>query len=148
MPAYNKDRYFMNLASDIASDLTSFGGAKIASVLVHKNQIISIGHNKQKTHPFAARFAKNPDSIYFHAEVNAIHNALRRHSEEELIKMKTTLYICRVKFDHANATNLIWGMSKPCCGCDEAIEYFKINKVVYSLNEDDTLDKQYAIKFH
>lgn len=140
----NKDRFFLNIAERIAADLVPFAGAKVASILVVKNDMIAMGYNQPKTHPFAARWGKNEDSIYFHAEVNSIYNALKRYSEEELMRMKTTLYVCRVKHPPSKAGEYVWGLSKPCRGCMKAIDHFQINRVVYTMDGHNTNEKNYG----
>ena len=32
---------------------------RFAAAIVHRNQIISIGYNRRKSHPFQAKYAKN-----------------------------------------------------------------------------------------
>lgn len=139
----NRDRHFLNIAERISEDLVPFAGAKVASILVIRNEIIALGSNLRKSHPFAARWGKNEDSIYFHAEVNGIFNALKRMSEEELQDAKTTMYVCRVKHPPSTKGEYIWGLSRPCPGCMKAIEHFQINRVVYTLDGKTPEDKNY-----
>lgn len=143
----NKDRFFLNIGRRSAEDLIPFAGAKVSAILVVKNEIIAMGSNLNKTHPFAARWGKNEDSIYFHAEVNAIYNALRRSSEEELKNMKTTLYVCRVKHPPASNGEYVSGLARPCRGCMKAIDHFQINRVVYTLDGINSNDKNYEELF-
>jgi len=106
--------------------------ARIASCIVYRNDIISFGVNKMKSHPFQKKFSKNIDSIYLHSEIDCIKNALRIITQDEL--SKSTLYICRVKFD---GNNLIWGLSRPCSGCMNAISTFGIKKVAYTATKNE-----------
>lgn len=139
----DKDRHFLNIAERISEDLAPVAGAKVASILVVRNEVLSVGCNLRKSHPFAARWGKNEDSIYFHAEVNSIYNALKRYEEDELQRMKTTLYVCRVKHPPSTKGDYLWGLSRPCRGCMKAIDYFKINRVVYTLDGGSPADKNY-----
>ena len=109
---------------------TTSSGARLAAAVVHKNHIITIGINRKKSHPFQARYSKNEDAIYLHAETDTIRAALRYLSEKQL--SKSTLYICRIKHENGPGSPIIWGLSKPCIGCQRAIATFDIKNVVYS----------------
>ena len=50
---------------------------KFAAAVVHRNRIVSVGFNRMKSHPFQAKYAKNSEAIYLHAEIHSIKNALR-----------------------------------------------------------------------
>ena len=103
---------------------------RIAACIVHKNEIVSVGINQLKSHPFQAKFSRHEDSIFLHAETDAIKNALKHIDVEQL--SKSTLYVCRVKYDeHKSKKVQMRGMCKPCEGCQRAIATFNINKVVY-----------------
>jgi len=109
---------------------TTSSGARLAAAIVYKNRIISIGINQKRSHPFQARYSKNGDAIYLHAETDTIRGALRYLSEKQL--SKSTLYICRIKHEDGRDSPIIWGLSKPCVGCQRAIATFDIKGVVYS----------------
>ena len=118
------------IAEDLDKNMNRIG-ARHASAITYKNQIISYGVNQNKSHPFHTKFSKNEDAIFLHAETDAIKNALRRLTEEELVK--ATLYVCRVKYSHNGDDKWItWGLSKPCLGCQRAIATFGIENVIYS----------------
>ena len=124
----------METLGKIAEDLDknmNRTGARHAAAIVYKNQIVAYGVNQNKSHPFQFRFSVNDDSIFLHAETDAIKNALRRISEDEL--EKASLYVCRVKYtDNTPHKKLMWGLSKPCLGCQRAIATFGIEDVIYS----------------
>lgn len=105
---------------------------RLASCVVYKNDIISFGINSIRSHPFQARFGKNRDAIYLHAETCAIKNALKHISLDEL--SKSSLYVCRVKYDGPEKNNLIFGTAKPCSGCQNCISTFGIRKVFFTLD--------------
>lgn len=140
-----KDKKYLEFARSIAEDITpeNIRNARISSILVSKNKILGVGYNHKKSHPFAARFQKNEHAIYFHSEVHAIHNALKTHTEEELMNMKTVLYVYRARFDHK--MNHVTGLAKPCEGCMGAINFFCIDTVIYSLDGDEDFPFQYAV---
>lgn len=123
-----------SLLKEIAIATPKISGAKIAAAIVMKNKIISIGVNSYKTHPIQARFATNKGlSIHLHAEIAAIKNAMYYISVEDF--KKATLLICRVKID-IETNKYVFGMAKPCIGCQRAIEEFDIKHVWYSLDKE------------
>jgi len=123
---------YMNTLAKLAIAVEPVAQARLAAAIVYKNQLISFGINQRKTDPFQAKFSKNSEAIYIHAENSAIKNALRDLSIEKL--SKATLYICRVKkLDN----RFVFGMAKPCVGCMKAIINFDIKKVYYSLDNGD-----------
>lgn len=103
---------------------------KLAACLVIRNEVISVGFNSEKSHPMQKRFSKNSESIFKHAEVDAIVGALR-HIDSDLLK-RSTLYVFRVKKKNKGDMTWVDGMAEPCSGCKKAIEHFGIRKVVYS----------------
>ena len=123
---------YMNILTKMAVAVEPVAQARIAAAIVIKNDIISFGINQKKTHPFQAMFGKNSDCIYLHAEIDAIKNALRIITVDEL--SRSTLYVCRVKYDCDQKSNFIFGLSKPCSGCSRAIANFDIKNVYYSLD--------------
>lgn len=128
-----KHQKILDILSKIAIDVEPVSNAKLASAIVYKNDIISIGINRKKSHPFHAKYGKNEDCIYLHAETDAIKNALRRIPQEELAK--TTMYICRVKRPDHVSQSYVWGLSKPCEGCARAISTFGIKKVIFTCDD-------------
>lgn len=129
----NKNSKYINLLAKIASAIEPVAAARIASCLVYKNQIVSFGICRRKTHPFQAKFGKNQNSIYLHSEIDCIKNSLKIVDVNELAKC--TLYICRVKYESHLKQNFLFGLSKPCPGCSRAIANFGIRKVVYTLDD-------------
>ncbi len=109
---------------------------KLAAALVNKKTLISIGLNEMRTHPLQGKFGKNEESLFLHAEIAAIANALN-HLDKEALK-GSTLLIHRVKRKSSlNRRDWIDGLAKPCEGCMSAIVSFGIKKVVYSTDEPD-----------
>lgn len=120
-------------------DATEHPWAKLSAAIVHKGRIIAIGMNKMKSHPFQARFGKNKDAIFLHAEIAAIKNALRILDAKDL--KNTSLYICRVKKEERDRQDWVDGLAKPCPGCLRAIAEFGIKQVVYTTgNEQEYLE--------
>ena len=109
---------------------TTASGARLAAAIVYKNQVVSVGVNQKKSHPFQAKYSTNEDAIFLHAETDTIRTALRPLTEKQL--SKATLYVCRIKHEDGPNTPLIWGLAKPCVGCQRAIATFDIKGVVYS----------------
>lgn len=131
----SRDEKFMAFTRRMAiQNSNSQSRAKLAASLVIRNEIISVGYNSYKTHPLQKRFSKNIEAIFKHAEVDCIVNALRHVDSIDL--ERSNLYVYRVKKltkDHIDWSD---GYSEPCSGCKQAINHFKIKKVVYSTDED------------
>lgn len=129
-----KHEKFIKELCKLAIDVEPVGAARLAAGLVYKNEFISFGFNKIKSHPFQKRFGKNPMAIYLHAEIDCIRNATKQTSND--IISKSTLYVSRMKFEDSTRTNMTQGLACPCQGCQKAIVAFDIKKVYYSLNND------------
>lgn len=127
-----RDRRFMEMITELATEHKPGDrfrtNAKLCAVITVKNKPVAIGFNSDKTHTFQARFAKNEDAIFRHAETDCILQALREISADDL--RRATIYIGRVK-----GNNNSWGLAKPCAGCMRAILHYEIKRVVYSLDE-------------
>ena len=70
----------MNTLAIMAQANDEYPRARLAAALVKNNKIISFGINRKKTDPLQAKFGKNKDAIYLHAEIHAIKNALRDYT--------------------------------------------------------------------
>jgi tRNA(Arg) A34 adenosine deaminase TadA len=127
---------FMSLASKMARDLAPEAGARVAAIIAVRNDVIAVGHNIHQSHPFAARFAKNSEAIYFHAETYAIAQAIKAVGEDELLRLRTTLYICRMKRLALPGRPWVWALCEPCIGCWAAIKTYNIQHVVHSLESE------------
>ena len=129
-----KHKRFLNMVALVAQDVVPVASARISAGIVIKSRMISLGSCSYKTHPFQKTYGKNSDSICLHAEIDAIKNALRRVSVEDL--KRATLYVARMKKEVVNNLTLtyrdVWGNSRPCIGCQKAIATFGINKVYYT----------------
>ena len=86
---------YINTLSQIAINVEPVAQARIAAGIVYRNNLISIGVNRSKTHPFQKRYCKNKDAIYLHAETDAIKNSINKIDLEKF--SNSILYICRVK---------------------------------------------------
>jgi tRNA(Arg) A34 adenosine deaminase TadA len=123
-----------SLLKQIAIANPKVSGAKLAAAIVYKNKIVSVGVNYMKSSPLQAKYATNKDlSIYLHAEISAIKNALRQIDVEDF--KKVSLYVCRVKYDILT-NSIVYGLAKPCSGCMRAIFEFDIKKVYYTLETE------------
>lgn len=119
-----KTERILNVLGDVASTQERVANQRLVACVIHRGDIVSIGTNQKKTHPFQAQYAKNEEAIYLHAEVDAIKNALKVLSLEEL--KKSTLVVCRLKADSS------FGLARPCTGCMRAIVNFNLKNVYYT----------------
>lgn len=128
----------IKLLSVVAEDVIPVGHARLAAALFYRSKVVAIGYNQYKSHPFAAKYSKNPDAIYLHAEADAINKAKKKLTEQEL--KKCTLIVTRVKQNVHKKLEI--GIAKPCSGCQQCIEDHGIKTVIYT--EDSSFKK---IKF-
>ena len=127
--------HYMNTLSKIATDIAYpvKNNARLAACVVYKNDIVSFGINEMKSHPFQAKWGTNKEAIFLHAEVSAIKNALKQITLKEF--EKSTLYVCRVRYEDWTKQRLVFGLSKPCDGCIRCISTFNLRSVYYSLDD-------------
>ena len=128
MIATAKHNKIIQTLGKVATDVLPVGRARIAAAIVIKNEIISIGTNQMKSHPLQAKFSRHYQAIHIHAEIDAIAKALKRIDAKRLTQAE--LYVARVKID--NRGKAMWGIAKPCAGCDGAIESFGLKKVIWT----------------
>lgn len=114
----------------LAEEVPPIKSSRVVSVVAKGKNIASFGANQMRTHPFQAKFGKNPESLYWHAETNAIYNALRVLDVGDL--KKADLYVCRVKYLSTKREQFVLGNAKPCAGCAKCIADFGIKRVFYS----------------
>lgn len=124
---------FARPAFALACATAPVSNAKVGAVIELRGRAIATGTNKNKSHPFAAKYGKNADSIYLHAETDAILNALRLYDPEDL--EKATIYIARARKVSTHDHRFIYGLAKPCLGCQRALATFGICDVVYTTDE-------------
>ena len=127
----------IKVLTDLAIKNTGAGSTgrtkfKLAAAVVYKNNIIATGVNSYKTHQLMSNNWYKEGQYFLHAEVDAIKNALKLISVEQLTKCE--LYIVRVKRPGSNSKEWIHGLAKPCKGCEKLIASFGINKVFYTVN--------------
>lgn len=116
----NRHTKRLNELQTIAMGVQDFPYHRHAAAIYIGNRLVSVGMNQRKTHPLQAKFGKNSDAIFLHAEISAIVNALKVVSPDEL--QNATLYVA--KYSPSGKT-----MSKPCKGCQRAIGYFGFKDV-------------------
>lgn len=107
----------------VAQGVQDFPYHRHAAAIYIGNRLISVGVNQRKSHPLQAKFGKNADSVYLHAEIAAIVNALRVVSPKDL--ESAILYVAKY-----SPTGKV--LSKPCKGCQKAIGYFGFKDVYWT----------------
>lgn len=119
------------MLSKMAEDVAPIKSARVTAAVVLGHAIVGLGANQMRSHPFQAKYGKNEDALYWHAETNAIHNALRTVEPRDL--KKATLYVCRVKYADTRKDRFVFGNAKPCLGCARCIADFGIKQVFYTI---------------
>jgi tRNA(Arg) A34 adenosine deaminase TadA len=87
-------------------------------------------------------WGKNQDSIYLHAEIDAIKNALRLITQDQLAKCD--IYIVRIKHPDNGSSSWVEGLAKPCSGCMRAITSFGLKKVFWTEDNMLLLNEQFV----
>jgi len=132
----SRDHKFISVLEKMAEDVVPVRSARIAAGIV-LGDFISFGVNSTKTSPFQKRFSKHPRDTFWHAETNAIYNALKRGPVSDL--MSSTLYIARRKYEGIGKNmSLVRGMAMPCSGCEKCLKTYGIKRIVFTL-DDQTL---------
>lgn len=97
------------------------GLPKMAAVIAKRKKILAVGYNKHKTHPMMLKYTDNELRVSIHAEVDALVNALKNYSPEELVGSE--IYIARL------LKNGKTGIAKPCEICQKALEDHGITSI-------------------
>lgn len=96
------------------------------AAIIKRNKIFAIGKNSYKGGALSHRFKKDKFSVFEHAEVSAIKNFLKKYPTREINKYD--IIILRAKL---NNEGWILGCSKPCRGCQKAIQYFQLRQTIF-----------------
>jgi len=123
-------RYLELLREDVKTQ-EPVRSSRIKAGLIYKNELLFVGTNRMKSHPFQKKFGKNEDAIYLHAEIDCIVNALRNDMSLDEIS-KSTMLVVRNK---RQGKKWVDGIAKPCLGCQRAIAHFNIMNVIYTTDE-------------
>jgi len=119
------------------------GRFKMAAGIVYRKHLISTGVNSYKTHPMMMpENGYREGQWYLHAEPDAIKNALKLITQEQLTKCD--LYVVRVKRPNNKSTKWITGLAKPCPGCMRVIASFGIKNVLWTEDADLTHNENYV----
>lgn len=115
------------------------GRFKLAAGIVYKKHLVATGVNSYKSHPLMTQFGKNKEAIFIHAEIDAIKNALRLITHDQLAKCD--MYVLRVKRSgDTKSSPFTRALACPCEGCQRAIVHFGIRNVYYTTNPETTFD--------
>lgn len=130
---FNYVNDIVSILKEVALSNEKVFRVRVASAIVYKKKIVSIGINSLKSSPFQLKFASSPYSIYFHAETMAIKNALNYYPSDLLKKME--IVVCRVKY-YPELKRQDYALAKPCSGCMKAIQTFGLKRVFFSTQFD------------
>lgn len=139
------DSAFIRNAFVLARDNNQAVKFKLAALLVHKKEIVSIGlNNFHKSHPFQLKYGANKMRCFWHAETNAIFNALKNGVDERVLR-KSTLYIARARYYDSTSTTYMTGYSEPCSGCMNCIKDYNIGRVVFTCDGTKNESLRYSV---
>lgn len=107
MDAFEKDRFYMQMAIDEAMKAQALGEVPIGAIVVHNDQVIARAHNLRET----------TQNAVTHAELSAIQDACKEVGSWRL--EDTTLYVTL----------------EPCPMCAGAILQSRVPRVVYGARD-------------
>lgn len=123
----------------IARDYSTHPRTFLSAAIVKGNKIIATGVNRMdKTSSFQLKYGRNIESIYPHAEIEAIKNAVKIIHCNDF--SDCYIYVCRQKFNSTDKNHYIDGLAKPCAGCMRAIITFKLKGIVYTTEDQNVYD--------
>lgn len=120
--ATKNDRLFAMLF-DAAQTAELIQGSRHASAITYKKQILALGVNSRKTHPLSSKY-NGPEKVCLHSELAAIIQVINQHGSD--ILKRCSLWNLRL----TKGGNI--GTSKPCAGCQKAVDAFGIKRVFYT----------------
>ena len=107
--------------------------ARVAAGLLYKGDLVAVGYNRLKSHPFQKRFSKNEDAIFLHAENDCLINAIREYPGILEDLHRCTLLVARSKRGQGGWVS---GIAKPCTGCQRAAAHFGIKRVYFTSDDE------------
>jgi deoxycytidylate deaminase len=121
------------------------GRFKMSAGIVYRKHLIATGVNQYKTHPIMMpENGYREGQIFLHAEIDAIKNALKLITQEQLAKCD--LYVLRVKRpDVPWSKDWVYGLAKPCRGCQRMIASFGIQNILYTEDYELTNQNEHVI---
>jgi deoxycytidylate deaminase len=112
----------MSYASKYASLVRS---SRHCAAILDGKKILTLGVNRYKTHPIMLKYGRNEDSIYLHAEMDAIVKYSRMWADTSELS-DCSIYVIRI-----NKRGELMP-SCPCEGCMKAIKAFEFKEVHWS----------------
>lgn len=121
-------RYF-EFARHVA-EMSDFDRAKVGSVAVLKDRVISTGHNSHKSHPLQKKYNQyrnfRLDHGYINHSLHAETACLLPLIDSDVDFSKVTLYVYRLRKDRPH------GIAKPCSACMQLIRDLGIEHIAYT----------------
>lgn len=122
-------------AFEKAKLVTPVANARIYASILDRRWLIAEGSNSVKTHPFQARWGSDEHKIHLHAEINCIVQAVNEISDFR----GCTMVVARAKKASTRGP-FVWGMARPCEGCQRALAAFGISDVYYTTNTEGVIE--------
>ncbi len=116
--------------------ISDFPRNKVGAVIVHKNKIISVGFNQQKSNPIQKEYNLHRVGKDRYYDVEKGHNSL--HAETSAIlsaqKLNINLSECSI-FVYRQKKSGCQGLSKPCKACQKLLKDNGIRDWYYTLDD-------------
>lgn len=118
---------FLKYLEPVARKSPLIRHSRHVAAVTYKGKILAVGCAKYKTHPLQKKMQEeigNTERIYLHAEIDALVKVINKHGTDVL--SECDLHVVRVSKGGSVSS------SKPCEGCQRAINAFNIRKVYHS----------------
>ena len=122
MTITTKEQRTLEFLTNYSNDVVFDHKQRMVAAITKKGDIIGLGRNSMKSHPFQARYSRNEESIYLHAETAALLDAINNGQDPSGGVMHV---IRRLRDDTL-------GLARPCSGCMKALDAYGISRVIYS----------------
>lgn len=103
------------------------GKCRLVAAIVKRNKILAIQSNSYNSSFLARRYPKNKKSLYNHAEIAVLRDFVKTFGRERLRDCE--MFIIRAK--QTPRGQWLMGSSKPCEGCELAINESGLKKFYY-----------------
>lgn len=114
----------LNYLEPIARKNPLIRHSRHAAAITWNSKVLAVGAAKYKTHPMQKKYARHPEGIFLHAEIDAIVKVINKHGTD--ILKECDIHIVRIT-KGGSLSN-----STPCIGCQKAINAFGLRKVHHS----------------
>lgn len=117
---------------------------RMVAMLYINNELASVGIPRPEGGHFSFRYNKHGYG-YFHAETDAINQAIKAYGLSYIKNKRSILYIARAKDINPNKRpKFIYSDAMPCYGCTICLLEHNINHVFYTVENNMSFDTYFV----